>query len=170
VSGNLNVTGSFSCGSETDTGTLSVGGNLTVTGNNFFISQPSYFSNISEKIQSIAGSTNISVTYTSGSVINLSSNPGGNFTVTITGIPNSTASTGDSGNSYVFTVINSNSANTTYYCNSVVVNGSAAVTPVFNGGSSAISLTTASIMVQQCAITWNGSAYKVLSNVSGFSA
>jgi hypothetical protein len=146
-----------SSSSENSYSVFDVSGAMTVTRN-------IYLNNITESVytysSAISGGS-ITLDYMGyGSTILLTGTiTSSNFTCALTNIPSLT------NRACVVTLIMTSNTST-YYCSVVTVNGAAA-SEYFNGGAIS-TITTPSVVVQQLAIYYTGSAYYVLSNVSSF--
>ena len=129
--------------------------------------------NLSEVISATTGSAGGPYTadYNNASVFYLNAAPTSatNYTLNIINLPSLTNST----RSYVITVIN-NTGIKNAYCSSLTLSTTGTTgstyTMVFNGGSSAISISSSTATVQQFAVMYYSGTLFVLSNVSGFLA
>ena len=128
-----------------------------------------YLNNITESVYTYSTGISSGGTFShdysaNGSTVLLTGTIGGTFTCAISNVP-TLIPTSSYGRACVVTLIMNNSPST--YCNAVTVNGTSA-TVYFNGGSSSISISSASVVVQQLAIYYASLTYYVLSNVSSF--
>ena len=129
-----------------------------------------YLNNITESVYSGASITSNSITIdynANGSTVLISGAISANFSCAISNVPTLNP-TSSYGRACVVTLIMTNNSST-YYCNAVTVNGTAA-TEYFNGGA-ITTITSPAVVVQQLAIYSTGSStYYVLANVSSFKA
>ena len=161
ISGNVYISpGSMAIG----TSTLTVNAPQT---SHFDVSGYCFFSNIQEKITQTTGSANAyTLDYSQGSVFLLNTAATANYTINIINLP----SIIDTTRSYTICLLNSSSP--TFYASTLTCSNSgttgSAVTIRYNGGSSAILLTSSIFTTQQICLIYNGLLYAI-SAVSGYS-
>jgi len=152
---------------------VSFNANLYVAGNTVLngimnIEKTSFVTNISEKIISVTGSSNIyTLNYQSGSIFYLSNAPTANISLNMRNVPSIT----DSNHSYVLSIIyNGTSAN--YYANSVNIsinsNTGTTYTPQFANTPNINNIGSNQLIIQQIIYVYLGSNGYILSNVNGY--
>jgi len=138
---------SISCTSETDTGLLTA-------------------YEISEKLNSVSGSSSFTLNYASGSVFYISgTQPSSNFTVSITNIPTTTT------NQYTITLIYNSS--TACYCNSISATNTSSASiysgvPKYIGGAAPIFSGSYTVFIQSFTVLQCFSSAYIITNCIGF--
>ena len=97
---------------------------------------------ISETIAQLTGASSISASYSSGGIFYIASPVSANFTLALTNIPTTNTYT----NYNVSLLINASTNKV--YCNSISINGTN-ITIIYNGGSSNISISSSTMILQQ---------------------
>jgi hypothetical protein len=139
---------------------LSVNGNVT-------IGKYTKINRITEQIiPNPSGTSPYTFDLNTGSVFYLSAPTAANFTCNFTGYPNISAT--DANRSFVVTLIINSVTNKTY-CNTVQVGGTA-TTLIYNGGSAAVSVSSANVITQTLVFLniENSYPWKVMTSISSY--
>ena len=141
---------------------LDVSGSLNVT-------NTSFVTNISEKIITTSGSSNVyALDYSKGSVFYLSTAPTGEMTFQIYNMPSVT----DSTRSYIVSVIykgtSTNNYATTVNVSTTTAGAGSNYTPKFTATPSIGSISSSNLVFQQVIYVYLGSTGYVVSNVNGY--
>ena len=132
------------------------------------ISKTSFVTNISEKIITVTGSSNVyNLDYSKGSIFYLSTAPTADMSINIQNVPSVT----DTTHSYMLTIIYngtySNSCAKTVNI-STSTNSGSRYTPRFSSIPSITNITNSQLVFQQIIYVYLGSTGYVVSNVSGY--
>jgi hypothetical protein len=132
------------------------------------ISKTSFVTNISEKIITVTGSSNIyNLDYSKGSIFYLSTAPTSLMTINIRNVP----SVRDSTHSYILSIIY-NGTSSNFYANTVNIStndiSGNSYTPSFSSNPSIANITSSQLVFQQIIYVYLGSTGYVVSNVSGY--
>ena len=132
------------------------------------IEKTSFVTNISEKITTVTGSSNIySLNYQSGSIFYLSTPPTAVITLNIINVPSIT----DTNRSYVLSVIY-NGTNSNNYATTVNISTTSSAgttyTPKFTNTPNISSISTSQLVIQQIIYLYLGNTGYVLSNANGY--
>jgi len=112
---------------------------------------------ITEVIYPVISGTTIQCDYTNGGIFSTTAHTA-NFTIALTNIPTIS-------NRAVNVTLLIDSSTNKFYGNAITINGSAVI-PIYNGGSSSISVSSATLIIQQITILYLTATPKVISSVN----